>query len=243
MIDPATEQVSAQVVAALQRVFGDKLEAVVLHGSAAKGGYIPYFSDFDFVVFHHGSFSYKEALALQKAMGRVNPLPFAYLQASQFINLDRSGSLHTAALVPGGYHIIYGFLPTGALYTKDDLREKGREWLESLPEMISTDLKAWSVATGTTRSRLIRVGMTRLLPALRAMLVQHGRDPVTVWSASLPKLIKLCDQQIPYLASRLDQVAKALPGTDATETIIGNEIYSMLVDITLHYRRTQTPPE
>ncbi len=119
------EPLLARFVRGCLDVFGeDQVEGIVLHGSAAKGGSIPGFSDIDFMVFlspdcfdEQGALPDELAFAIQE---RIGPLPwreagFLYPQglfprrASPAIVVDRAHSRRpSCALGPpaagGGAH-------------------------------------------------------------------------------------------------------------------------------------------
>ena len=115
------EEVAGLVLSACRKAFGDSLVCITLKGSAVKGDFIPYYSDFDFHIFLKPKVmdnaripKAEYALEFQRAFGGVNPQDF---RASQFqIYFINSEAYPEDWLPPieGTYVIFYGSVPLSA---------------------------------------------------------------------------------------------------------------------------------
>jgi hypothetical protein len=232
VLDPA-QKVAESVAGALHQVFDGNLVGVVGHGSSVKGGWIHHFSDFDFVIFLESSPTPEHYLDLHDALTGIDPGPFAYLQASAFVDVNvRPHPL----LVPGALRVWAGRLPDGYLHTNDSLRAEGHAWLKRLPDLIEGDLASWSVAVGYARTRVLRLVMTRLLPALRALLVEAGQEPLDVWVQPITELTARWNQYNPTIGRLLATLAAGLPGTPSTESVLGRDAFTLASAIRDYHR-------
>ena len=197
-------------------VFGrERVEGVVLHGSAVKGGGIAGFSDVDFMVFlspdcfgEHGNLSDESTFAVQE---RIGPLPwreagFLYPQA-YFYDAQRLPSWWTGP-VPGSYRVLWGELPAETMPTPDGLRAASVRFLkETLPEYIAADLSGFVDAPDDTLPLRVRLLGTRVTPTIFALAGHDAVDVLELWA--LPKLDALArlatrypDAEGPALARR-----------------------------------------
>lgn len=114
LADERAEQVGRLIRDAYADVLGERLEALLVHGSAVTGGYIEGYSDFDFVVFMHGSLSTGDAQALQAHLGSVDHRPFEYLQVSRVVDLDQPPTGDDRLLlIDNAYATLVGDYPEG----------------------------------------------------------------------------------------------------------------------------------
>jgi hypothetical protein len=88
-------------------------ECILVHGSAYKGGTIPYCSDIDFQVYLKteafddlGSLPIESALALHSDLALIDPNPFSYIQIRAIRASDSN-----ICLLPGTYKVLWGKLP------------------------------------------------------------------------------------------------------------------------------------
>ncbi len=120
-MDPARRAaLSGVVLGAMRAAFGDHLRGAILKGSALKGDFIPYYSDFDVHAFVDTAAmqtatvpAVERALAFQAAIGAVEPRDYG-VNALQifFIAWDRFPADWVKPL-PGTYTLIAGELPAG----------------------------------------------------------------------------------------------------------------------------------
>ncbi len=230
LIDPATERVGALVRDAFTEVLGERLDALLVHGSAVTGGYLPGFSDFDFLVYMHGQLSTDDSSAIQSRLGPADHAPFAYLQASHIIDLDNPASVDQRfPLIDGAYATLVGDYPVGwPFHDANTLRDHGNDFLGDLPSLIARCRRAWSVATGERRRREVRYQLTDVKPALRALLVRLGAPALKVWTAPYPELARRWTTHDPVNGPRFARLLESLPPSEATEASTGTEMLALL---------------
>lgn len=231
-ISGASKHIATELTEMLKIVLADRLVAVAIHGSAVKGDCIEGFSDFDFVVVSQGEISADDAMHLQTRIAQFDPHPFAYLQLSASVDVYSEGSMKPT-LVPGATTIAYGELPDGLWHTSESLQASGQDWLHKVPELVKHDLRSWAFATSQpVRSRLLRLAMTRLLPTVRARLVDAGYDALHVWASPLSQLIEQTRFSDPSTAERLAEIVDMLRAENRADSAAAEEIFRLLVLLT-----------
>lgn len=225
---------------AFRNALGDRLVALAAYGSSVDDSWIPGFSDLDLAVFMHGVPSAADAVATQRSLRDLDSGPFAYVQA-KFLDVDEPPH---QAIVPGAFRVFWGAIPNVAYYLHDDqsLRSSGKGWLRALPDLVAEDNAAWSVAAGSARrQRLIRLLMTRLKPAVRAMLVEEGESPSVVWLANWTELASRWGNYDPDAGEVLASLLVALPPANrAAELDCGEAILRLLERIVPRVCATST---
>lgn len=186
-------------------VFGhERVEAVVLHGSALKGGGIPGYSDIDFMVFlapdcfdEHGELSDEDVFAIQECIG---PLPwreagFSYPQA-YFYDARRLPEWWTGP-APGSYRELWGRLPAQAVPTTERLRAIEVRFLrEDLGRQLAAMLRNFADADDASLPRRVRLLGTGVTPAVFAVLSLDADDLLALWA--LPKFDALARLEARY---------------------------------------------
>lgn len=230
LIDPAADRVGALVRDAFTGVLGERLDALLVHGSAVTGGYLPGFSDFDFLVYMHGPLLTADSDALQSRLGPADHSPFAYLQVSRLIDLDSPpAGDHRRSLIDGAYAALVGDHPDGwPFHDPDDLRARSDEILANLPALLVRARRHWSVATGERRRLEVRFYLTDIKPAVRALLVRLGEPVLEVWSAPYPELARRWSSHDTTNGPRFARLLQSLPPTQATEAATGTEMLALL---------------
>ena len=174
-------------------VFGeDRVEAIVLHGSAHKGGTIPGFSDIDFMVFlapdcfdEHKQLPDEWVFAIQE---RIGPLPwreagFLYPQA-YFYDARRLPEWWTGP-APGAYRELWGRLPQEATATSERLRASSTRFLkETVGQYIERDLAGFIDANDGTLPRRVRLLGTAVTPTVFALIAYDAEDALDAWAQS-----------------------------------------------------------
>ncbi len=207
-------------------VFGEaRVEAIVLHGSALKGGAIPGYSDIDFMVFltsdcfgENGDLSDDLVFAIQE---RVGPLPWreaGYLYPQAYFHDARRLPSWWTGPVPGAHRVLWGALPPEAVPTPDRLRAASLRYLkEELPAAIAADLRNFADADDASLPRRVRLLGTRVTPAVFALVGHDADDALELWA--LPKFEALAllearypDSGGPGLARRFYEIVARLYG-------------------------------
>lgn len=179
-------------VSACLDVFGaEHVEAIVLHGSALKGGFIRGYSDIDFMVFlapptfnDRGDLPDATVFALQERVAALpwQALGFNYPQA-YFYDARRMPDWWTGP-VPGAYRLLHGALPAGIEATAEALRAGSRRFLQSLPGDLASQLRNFADSDDSTLPRRVRLIGTGVSTSLFVLLTLAGEDPLEVWSLS-----------------------------------------------------------
>jgi len=188
-------------------VFGrERVEGVILHGSAYKGGRIDGYSDVDFMVFlapdcfGDGAVLHDElAFAIQE---RVGPLPareagFVYLQA-YFYDARRLPDWWTGP-APGAYRVLWGRLPPEAVPTADRLRAASLRYLKrDLPRNISRDVTNFADGDDASLPRRVRLLGTSVTPAVFALAGHDTDDPLEVWAQPKFEALRRLETRYPH---------------------------------------------
>ncbi|MDA0352870.1 MAG: hypothetical protein O3A10_11750 [Chloroflexi bacterium] len=230
LADPAAERVGALVADAFRAVLADRLEALLVHGSAVTGGYIEGYSDFDFVVFMRGSIGNTEARALQARLGEADHTPFEYLQVSRVVDLDAPPQGEARRLlIEGAYAALVGDYPQGwPFLDADALTARGAEVLAALPAALDRKRRHWAAATGARRTLEVRYHMTDLKPAVRAHLVVLGEPALEVWRAPYPELARRWSSREAAEGARFAHVLASLPAAHDREAAVGEELLALI---------------
>lgn len=188
-IAASAQPVASWLLGTAQHVLGNRLRSLVVYGSAATGDVVRDFSDIDLLLIVNGDVILSDALHLQELARSHDPAPFAYVQPT-FL---REGA-EVPLLVSGTFAVLYGAAPSSAsIQSDDDLRRNGSEWLRGLPGLLRDDGVDWSFATVDVHRRA-RLALTRLKPAIRALLVLHGQSPQWAWATSWEQALDTLDR-------------------------------------------------
>jgi len=200
---------------ACRNVFGDeRIEAVILHGSAHKGGTIPGYSDIDFMVFltpdafdEHDKIADDAAIALQKEIGSLpwRKAGFGYPQA--YFHDARKLPEWWTGPVPGAYRELYGTLPETALATEEGLRSGACRFLrETLTPRINAMVTNYADSADDQLPRRVRLLGTDLSPAVFSLASLHSGDLLALWAR--PKLEALTIVEAAYPNARGPALAR-----------------------------------
>jgi len=193
MTTPATSELDALLdafVHACLDVFGEqRVVAVVLHGSAAKGGFIPGFSDVDFIVllapecFDEFGLQLDDAFAIQE---RIAAIPWerasaAYPQA-YFYDARNMPAWWTGPIASAS-RVLHGAFPDDLRPTPDRMRAAALRLLrDDLPGLIHSDTESFSDSADSALPRRLRLLSTRVTPSMFSLLVLRSGDPLGEWT-------------------------------------------------------------
>ena len=222
------EPLLASFVRGCLDVFGEeRVEGIILHGSALKGGAIPGFSDIDFMVFlspdcfdKQGALPDELAFAIQE---RIGPLPwreagFLYPQA-YFHDVRRLPSWWTGP-IPGAHRVLWGRLPPEAAPTAERLCASSVRFLkEGLPRDIASSVHNFADGGDASLPRRVRSLGSTITPTVFALAGYDADDVLELWA--LPKLqalerlaVRHPDADGPALARRFYENVRILYGGD-----------------------------
>ena len=200
------EQLLELFVSACREVFGDeKIECIVFHGSALKGGSIPGFSDIDFMVFltpesfdDRGDLPDESAFAMQE---RIGPLPWqqaGFLDAQAYFYDARRLPPWWTGPIPGAHRVLLGELPVGVTPTGERLRASSLRFLEEeLPKRITQSVRNFADADDATLPRRIRLLCTNVTPALFAMQSSEVEEVLELWALPKDAALRLLEARYP----------------------------------------------
>jgi len=142
---PQTEDCWKRVVDDYRAVFGEKLRAIVAHGSSVIGGSISGWSDFDVTVllgpgaFGRTGLALDKALAAQAAVDSFGVLEAGYTYYScAFYNSGRLPA-EWPGFFPGAYRLLYGELGSAALATEEGARLCSARHLRKAAAFLATE--------------------------------------------------------------------------------------------------------
>ena len=165
---------------------------LLVHGSALKGGVIPGGSDIDLQLFlteaafdATGHLPLRVSVALHRALARIDPAPFQYIQCYALAtHLPSDESQEQFRPIPGAYHLLAGTLPVPEA-TPQQVRERARQCLATLcPDACAIASRLLQHGGGHLE-RTVRALCTDVWPTLYHLVAWQSHNPLEVWV--LPK--------------------------------------------------------
>ena len=173
--------------------FGQQCQAILLHGSAFKGGFIPGCSDIDLQIYLEasalqpdGSLPLELCIAIHNDLARIDPTPFQYIQGYA---LSTTHKKYSIGPIPGAYTMLMGTLPV-AEATEEELQQSAREALEALnvPRIIA--VQKLLQHGGWKLPQQIRFICTDVWPKLYQVLTIETGSGIEAWRLSKPEAIQ-----------------------------------------------------
>lgn len=204
-LDPAIRTtLNRLIIAAGRKAFGDHFRGAILKGSAYKGDFIPYFSDYDIHTFIDDAAMagprlpiVEHALAFQEAFGDVNPHDYQVNQCQIYFIAWNRYPRDWVKPLPGTYTVIYGDLPPGfndfteierELYIRkshEDIRVYARHCEGLIDRMVDKP--------NTGLPPLARLAGTFLKPMSYMVATVAGHDPEYVWKLPLADVLAIAE--------------------------------------------------
>jgi hypothetical protein len=195
-VTPLSPVVRPIVLAASEIVYKQTepwLLALLIHGSAYKGGAIPGCSDIDLQVYLertafdiYGALRLDVAAAIQRKLSTIDTGQFQYIQTYAFppAPLPLARREHWVGPVPGTYHLLYGTLPI-AEATEAEVVFRCHNTMEHIPTAIC-DASRNLLAHGNGKlKRAARLICTDVWPVYYSVLSLRNEKPFAIWK--LPK--------------------------------------------------------
>lgn len=220
------ESLLDRFVRACLDVFGnERVEGIVLHGSALKGGGIPGYSDIDFMVFlapdcfnERGELPDESSFAMQERIASLAWREAGFLYPQAYFYDARCLPAWWTGPVPGAHRVLWGRLPREAAPTAEGLRAAALWFLKNeLPRAIATDVASFVDADDASLPRRVRLLGTRVTPAIFALAGHDAQDVMELWAQ--PKLGALAHLEArypnaegPVLARRFFEIVGRLYG-------------------------------
>jgi hypothetical protein len=169
-----------ELVAQLQKAFGDGLEAVVLYGSAAAGEHIPKRSDFNVLVIVRelGLAELEREAAIARAWGEAGNPPPLTLTASEWRSSSDVFPMEYADVLER-HRVLYGTPPFDGISVEPrNLRLQLEH--EAMGKLLQ--LRQGILAAGGDRKRLVELlaaSLSTFMVIFRALMRYHGESPPT----------------------------------------------------------------
>lgn len=195
------------ICAAAHKACGGAVRAVLVHGSALKGGFFPHFSDFDAHIYlDHDLMEApltprpETCVALQAQIGPLDPSAFAISQFQVFA-VDADGlPSEWEAPSPGTYEVLYGELPVWPM-TERSPRDRAVRRLADA-RLTAGDLLGsfQDKPDGRAAAAVVRLGGTIAKGLLPQAAIVCGAPADDIWRWPLSRL--LLDSPLPQSLAR-----------------------------------------
>lgn len=204
-LDPSIrEALNRRIIAAGRQAFGDYFRGAILKGSAYKGDFIPYFSDYDVHTFVDDAAmagpripAIEYALAFQEAFGDVLPRDYQVNQCQIYFIAWNQYPLDWVKPLPASYTIIYGDLPPGFTdYTQDDRQhyiQKSHEDIGLYTRYCDGLIDRMVDKPNEDLPPLARLAGTFLKPMPYMVATVAGHDPEYVWKLRLADVLAIAE--------------------------------------------------
>lgn len=198
------DDLSSRLLGIAQDAIGEDLTAMIVKGSAIKGDFIPYFSDFDVHLFVNDSVMRGPLTPVQSIaipfQERFSEIDVDAYQVSQIqvmmISADRYPSDWIPAL-PGSYRLIAGELPaTLPVVTDKMVRSHAVSGLGRYGQWIDTILARVVDKPDQQLADNVRLAGTLLKAALYEASIVLGSPPVKSWERSLRDTLDEVEPQL-----------------------------------------------
>ncbi len=176
--------------------------ALMAHGSALKGGFIPGCSDIDFKLFldesafdDDGRLPLGLAMDIQRDLSKIDTSPFQYIQCDA-VPVGDDGAKAELMVIPGTYHMLVGKLP----FAEATVEQVVRQAHAGLSNLLVPPLKVINDLLEHGGGRLeyrVRLLCTAVWPALFNALTLRADDPLSVWRLPKPAVVELIPESDP----------------------------------------------
>lgn len=199
-MEPALrEELSSRVLDAATHVLGDGLLAAVGKGSAYKGDFVPYYSDFDIHLFVDSTRvpmidgrtpALRPAVAFQAAMGAIDPESYGVNSIQVFWVDGRNYPEDWTPPLPGTYWLIYGELPDELrLPSEESMRQKAIQFFPWARKQARALIGRFLDKPNHAIAPLVRLLGTHLKPAAYQGAILLGANPYDVWCKPLAEVV------------------------------------------------------
>jgi hypothetical protein len=204
-MDPArAEALGQKMLNIASDVFGDAMTGMIVKGSAIKGDFIPYFSDFDVHIFTDSRImrgplvpDISVAIPFQEKFSAIDVEAWQVSQIQVMIIAADNPPEKWSPPLPGSYRVLAGSIPPIYQHIDPDqfrtsaaqnLRGNGR-WVDTLLGRI-VDKPDQQLADS------VRLAGTIMKAGLYEAAVVLGDDPITVWNSSLQEILQTVEPRV-----------------------------------------------
>lgn len=203
-VTPLSSVVRPIVLAASEIVYKQTepwLVALLIHGSAYKGGSIPGCSDIDLQVYLertafdiYGALRLDVSVAIQRKLSTIDTGPFQYIQiyAMPATSQPLARREHWVGPVPGTYHLLYGTLPI-AEATEEEIFFRCHHTMEHIPSAIFDASRNLLAHGGGKLQRAARLICCEVWPVYYSMLSLRDSQPFAIWKLPKEEVIALTE--------------------------------------------------
>lgn len=199
MPSKARNELAERVVQAAKLTFGEGLLAAIGKGSAFKGDFVPFYSDFDVHLFIDGTTvqmldartpALKVALAFQRAIGAIEPEAYGVNSVQAYVvDAERYPKDWTPPL-PGTYRVLHETYPKSlTVPTSEELIAKSRAFFPWIRTTIPGLIGRIVDKPDSGLAPYVRYLGTSLKPAVYHAATLQGADPVAVWAQPLARVV------------------------------------------------------
>ncbi len=197
-IVPEAQEIVRTAAIAYLRHLNQWCIAVLIHGSALKGGYIPGCSDIDFQIYleaaafdNSGNLPLAIGIAIQRDLARINLAPFQYIQGYALPPVRREGF---TAPIPGAYHMITGMLPIPET-SEEELQHSARQALKKLDVATVFHPQELLECGSWKLPQKVRWLCTDVWPMLYHVLTIQQGNGIAIWQLSKHEAMKLLPKE------------------------------------------------
>ena len=198
------EEATGLVLSACRKAFGDNLVCITLKGSAVKGDFIQYYSDFDFHIFLKPQVmddatvpKAEYAMEFQRAFGSVNPQDFC---ASQFQIYFINSEAYPGDWLPpveGTYRVLYGSVPVSAREAEEQgYLRLSLDYLASVEESRKTIVGRFVDKPNSAIPNLVRLLGTTLKGYMYSVSALTLPNPKQGLKLGLDEMIEIVEKEV-----------------------------------------------
>jgi hypothetical protein len=202
-MDPArAEELTQRLLSIAQSVFGSSMTGMIVKGSAIKGDFIPWFSDFDVHIFADDQVmraplvpDISVAIPFQERFSSIDVDAWQVSQIQVMMISAGNPPAEWLPPLPGSYRLVAGTLPD-TYHTVDPVqfREHARNNLQSYGRWVDTLLGRIVDKPDSQLADSVRLAGTIMKAALYEGAVELGRDPEAIWDSSLEDVLEIVEQ-------------------------------------------------
>lgn len=203
---PSAERakLTSYVIEAAKTAFGDGLVGAIGKGSAFKGDFIPYYSDFDVHLFvdpdqvemlDARTPALEHALRFQEALGSIEPETYRVSSIQAFVVDAYNYPADWTPPLPGTYSVVYGQAPAWKVPSHDDLYKAAQTFFPRMRQQVPNLIGRFLDKPNSGLAPYVRLVGTCLKPAVYYGATLRGRDPVTVWTEPVGTLLPLLEDE------------------------------------------------
>ena len=204
-MDPALVDALSQVMLDIaQDVFGSSMTGMIVKGSAIKGDFIPYFSDFDVHLFADDRVmrgplvpDISVAIPFQERFSAIDVDAWQVSQIQVMMIAADNPPHGWIPPLPGSYRVIAGNTPPSYNNVDSDrFKHQAKLNLSGYARWVETLLGRIVDKPDHQLADSVRLAGTIMKAALYEAAIELGDDPVDVWNRSLQEILQTVEPQV-----------------------------------------------